>query len=267
MECREPGTIRDEELLAYLAGEQVRPEIEEHLHQCQVCSERVATYQRIENRLVHTLYRWDCPSSQVLGEFQLGLLDAELAAVVSGHLQGCVLCNAEFVLLTEFLADDPMLAERVAPAAQQDIYQPVREVQHVMEQAQDFITAGLRQIVAVLLPVQAGFAYQRTAEQHLQWPRNYTAEDLTVSLQIEKDPHDQSSVQLIGLVTSAARTFEELQGIAVQLTTATGFVDTQHIDELGNFIFSSLAPATYALTLRFPDKVIVIEQLPVALQE
>ena len=33
MECSEPGTIRDEELWAYLAGELVRPTVQRHLAQ------------------------------------------------------------------------------------------------------------------------------------------------------------------------------------------------------------------------------------------
>jgi hypothetical protein len=39
------------------------------------------------------------------------------------------------------------------------------------------------------------------------------------------------------------------------------------VDELGNFIFSSLVPATYNLELQAPDGIIVIEQIPVDGQE
>jgi len=41
----------------------------------------------------------------------------------------------------------------------------------------------------------------------------------------------------------------------------------QNIDELGNFVFSSISPATYMLELQLPDSTIVIEQLPIALQD
>src|SRR6266704_6991949 len=111
MECSEPGTIRDEELLAYLAGERVRPDVQQHLAQCQGCSAKLVDYRRMELSLTRKLYRWDCPPNQVLGEYQLGLLSKELTAAVKNHLSMCVLCAAEVATLTEFLAHDPWLAE------------------------------------------------------------------------------------------------------------------------------------------------------------
>src|SRR5437868_11101054 len=112
MVCSKPGAIRDEELLAYLAGEKVRPLVVQHLAECQHCSAQLAAYQRIDLALTSKLYRWDCPPNQVLGEYHLGLLSKELTAAVKNHLATCVLCMAEVATLTEFLAHDPMLAER-----------------------------------------------------------------------------------------------------------------------------------------------------------
>src|SRR5438270_3077031 len=114
MECSQPGAIRDEELLAYLAGEKVRPFVVQHLAECQRCSSQLAAYRQIELALTSKLYRWDCPPNQVLGEYQLGLLSKELTAAVKNHLSMCVLCAAEVATLTEFLANDPLLTEREA---------------------------------------------------------------------------------------------------------------------------------------------------------
>ena len=95
MECSKPGAIRDEELLAYLAGEKVRPFVVQHLAECQRCAAQLAAYKRIELTLTSKLYRWDCPPSQVLGEYHLGLLSKELTAAVKNHLGLCPLCAAE----------------------------------------------------------------------------------------------------------------------------------------------------------------------------
>src|SRR5690348_1457668 len=114
MQCSEPGAIREEELLAYLAGEYVRPGVVQHLARCQSCTTRLASYRRMEYKLISKLYRWDCPSNQALGEYQLGLLKNEQAVVVRTHLESCVLCAAELATLTEFLTNDPMLAERAS---------------------------------------------------------------------------------------------------------------------------------------------------------
>src|SRR5438270_14060409 len=109
MECSEPGAIRDEELLAYLTGEQVRPGVRQHLTHCQYCSARLAEYRRMEQSLTSKLYRWDCPPTQILGEYQLGLLSNEMVAAVRLHLGVCIHCAAEVTTLSEFLASDPVL--------------------------------------------------------------------------------------------------------------------------------------------------------------
>jgi hypothetical protein len=60
---------------------------------------------------------------------------------------------------------------------------------------------------------------------------------------------------------------EALQGVPVLLSSQSETVYAENIDELGNFVFSSISPATYTLELQFPESTIVIEQLPVALQD
>src|SRR5260370_34468504 len=57
MECSTPGVIRDEELLAYMAGEKVRPVVAAHLARCQRCSMWVAEYRGLERSLIQKFYR------------------------------------------------------------------------------------------------------------------------------------------------------------------------------------------------------------------
>ena len=64
MECREPGAVRDEELMAFVEGETVRPEVRAHLARCPQCASRVRLYQSLEHKLISHLYRWNCPSNQ-----------------------------------------------------------------------------------------------------------------------------------------------------------------------------------------------------------
>jgi anti-sigma factor RsiW len=104
MECSRAGVIRNEELLAYLAGEKVRPLVREHLAECRHCFARLTAYRRMDLALSGALYRWDCPRSEVLGEYQLGLLGQEGSAAVRHHLVLCELCAAEVAALVEFLA-------------------------------------------------------------------------------------------------------------------------------------------------------------------
>src|SRR5437773_2610018 len=121
MECSEPGTIRDDELIAYLAGDTVRPAVIEHLAHCPRCSSQLESYRQMDRRLVSKLYRWDCPPNMILGEYHLGMLSDDQAAEIQKHLSMCVLCSAEVAALNEFLAQDPIL---IGPTVQKSI--PVR---------------------------------------------------------------------------------------------------------------------------------------------
>jgi hypothetical protein len=280
MECTKPGAIRDEELLAYLAGENVRPFVVQHLAECQHCSSQMAAYQRVELALTSKLYRWDCPPSQVLGEYQLGLLSKELTAAVKNHLAMCVLCATEVATLTEFLAHDPLLTERapvpsvsVQTSSPHNNHRSGQGTKGVLDRLGDRSRAGVRRIVATLLPPQPRFAYQREIAQATLWPRRYSAEDLSISIQVERGTSHRDALQLIGLVTRKGEALGVLQGTPVLLSAqdvGSSFAGTQYmqsIDELGNFIFSSIAPATYTLELQFPESIIVIDQLPLALQD
>jgi hypothetical protein len=276
MECRQPGAVREEELLAYLAGESVRPVVVQHIASCEHCAAQLVAYRRLELELTSTLYRWDCPSSEILGEYQLGLLSNELATAVKIHLKMCTLCAAEVTALTEFLAGDPLLVER-APAPSISVMPVARnhrgaahaqDVRHILDQVRDRAGASARRIVAVLLPPQPRLAYQREmASAAPLWPRRYTAEDFSISIQVERSSNRRDVVQLIGFVTRKGATLEALEGTPVQLSAANGPVQTQAIDDLGNFIFASVAPAAYTLELQFPEGVVLIEQFQVALQD
>src|SRR5947209_9359815 len=251
MECTKPGAIRDEELLAYLSGENVRPFVVQHLAECQRCSSQMAAYRRIELALTSKLYRWDCPPSQVLGEYQLGLLSKELTAAVKNHLGLCPLCAAEVATLTEFLEDDLVLVERVvAPEISVPAFSPkqnhrsVPGLQDALERLREQSRAGMRRIAATLLPQQPRLAYQRDVAQATLWPRRYTAEDVSISIQVEQGTKRRDAVELIGFVTRHGQALEVLKGTLVLLSSAANTVYTQNIDELGNFVFSSIAPAT-----------------------
>jgi hypothetical protein len=90
---------------------------------------------------------------------------------------------------------------------------------------------------------------------------------VNISIQVERDSSHRGSLQLVGLVTRKASTLEALQGTPVQLSSQTSTVYTQKIDELGNFVFSSIAPATYTLELQFPESIIVVDQLVLSTQD
>jgi hypothetical protein len=271
MECSKPGTIRREELLAYLAGEKVRPVVKQHLASCQYCSSQLATYQRMERTLLKKLYRWDCPPSQVLGEYQFGLLSDEQATTVRDHLSRCVLCAAEVVTLNEFLANDQrtVAPPRSVPAlvSTQNNHHPGQEAKRLLETLREQSLTGVRRIIATLLPSPPtmGLAGVRGIQE--VWPRLYAAEDVSINMQLERIPKRKDVLRLNGIVARKGMTLQALQGTSVLLSVQAQAVYTQTIDDLGNFVFPSIAPATYTLEVQFPDGVIIVEQLPVTVQD
>jgi hypothetical protein len=267
MECSEPGTIRDEELLAYLAGEIVRPTVQQHLARCRSCSAKLADFHQVERSLTRKLYRWNCPPNQELGEYQLGLLDTEHAMAVKLHLSSCTLCSAEIATLTQFLANDPMLVERVSVQPSLSNKHVTHAVKPLIGHLRDVSSGQIRRIIATFLPQQPRFAYQREVVSTRVWPRSYSAEDFNISIQLDRGSSHRDSLQLIGFVTRRGSRLESLQGIPVVLSSQSNVVYKQNIDELGNFVFSSISPASYTLELQLPDSTIVIEELSVALQD
>ena len=275
MECNAPGVIRDEELLAFAAGEKVRPAVEAHVASCQYCATWVAEVRGLQRSLTRKLYRWDCPPNQILGEYHMGLLSSEMEKAVQAHLKKCVLCAAEVATLIEFMANDPMLVEpvpvRPSPSSQNNHVGLKQHAKRALEEIRERTAAQGRRLVATLVPPQPRLALQRNVAnarpEAALWPRRYTVEDFSISMQLERGADRSDALQLIGLVTRKGASLEAFQGVPVSLLSSGHAADTQVVDELGNFVFTSIAPATYSLELHLPDTTIVIEQLPVDLQD
>src|SRR5205085_9339441 len=103
--------------------------------------------------------------------------------------------------------------------------------------------------------------------ESVTWPRRYSAEDISISVSVEREMNQRDSLQLIGFVTRNGAALEALQGLPVLLASQANVQYTQSVDELGNFVFSSIIPATYTLELQFPDRTIVIDALPVTMRD
>lgn len=299
MECSQAGAIRDEELLAYLAREKVRPFVVQHLDHCQHCQQQLATYRKLEYALTSKLYRHDCPPSLVLGEYQLEMLSKEMNMAVENHLSICPLCVAEVAMLNRFLVNDDVLAERtMLPGVSTDVALPslsgnhrstknalkdsvkdtlrdtVQETKELVGRLREQSNEGVRRIAAILVPPPPGIAIQRgVSSQAVLWPRRYTAEDVSISIQVERDVNRRDRMQLIGFVTRDGKALGALQGMQVVLSSqpddasAARIQHTQPIDELGNVVFSSLIPAMYTLELQLPGSIVVIDRFPIALQD
>jgi hypothetical protein len=193
----------------------------------------------------------------------------------------CTLCATEVTTLAGFLANEQLLANPVAvpgiavrTSSPNNNHRSAADAKSIIERLQNKANeahAGVRRIVATLLPPQPRLAFQRDTAQAALWPRSYTVEGVNISIQVEREASRRDSLQLIGFVTRKGEAIQALQGTQVQLLLQDVGVSsteyTQNIDELGNFIFSAIVPGTYSLELQLPDSTIVIEQFPVISQD
>src|SRR6202011_5080029 len=161
------------------------------------------------------------------------------------------------------MANDPILVERVAvqPSSQNNHVGIKQQAKRTLEELRERSATQARRIVATFVPPQPRLAIQRNkVVDAAVWPRRYTVEDFSISMQIERGTERNDALKLIGLVTRKGASLETFQGIPVSLTSPGSLAYTQVVDELGNFVFSSISPATYSLELLLPDTTIVIEQ-------
>ncbi|MBX3013774.1 MAG: hypothetical protein KF832_19790 [Caldilineaceae bacterium] len=241
MACVQPIPLRDDDLLAYLAGE-ATPAVTAHLAQCDDCHQRLAALAAAERQMSQLFYRRECPSALTLGEYQLGLLSPTLERPIAAHLRQCPHCTNEMALLTSYLtAVAPTIAIEPVPALGE------RMRVWVARLVEELSTLGAPGELTAAAAGLRGAA----ADQH----RVYEADaGVQLILDVQADGQRPGQRLLLGLVlglvhpeTLTAHLWRADRSGAA--TTSTP-VATTTIDELGNFILSNLAPGSYALILR-----------------
>ena len=235
MTCDRPGSVTPDELVAYLEGG-APPRVIEHLRTCAACATEADAYRRAQSRLGRTLHRFECPSPQILSEFELGFLAPDERNAIMAHLPDCPLCTRELRDLRRFLAEDP--PHGVATGLG--------------------VVAGLRRVVATLVapPARPAYAMRGSAEVGAQ---TYRAGNVTIS--IATGPAIRGYATLSGLVWSDDAESEEMAGHDVTLAAETGPAYAMRLDNLGNFAFEEIRPGVYRLEIRLSDQLVVVENV------
>lgn len=145
--CSCPPALTEDELEAALSGVGDAA-VEAHLVQCAFCSARLAAMQRFERTLQARLARHGCPDVSVLGDYVLGLLNAEDEHRLKAHLAACVRCADEVRILRAALLD------RTATHLAQH---PDAESESAGDRLER-LAAGLRRRIAAILPLEPRLA-------------------------------------------------------------------------------------------------------------
>lgn len=190
----------------------------------------------LEDQMKQILYRLDCPSSTELGEYQLGMLPEGRTSLIRKHLAECPHCSRELKGLESFL----------------------RELQPDLEYS---LGERIQVLIAELLPglstgSQARPVYGVRGE--MEDLRVYQADDVQISIHLERDPRREGFYSLFGLATGL-----EPEGIAAHLWRGGKEISAVQLDELGNFIFSSVESGVYELMLSGPELEILVQNLAI----
>lgn len=242
MACIAPPELPDIALLAYLGGD-ADHQVAAHVERCPHCRERARRLSRLEDRLMAQLYRATCPSSMELGEYHLGMLSGERAAAVARHLDECVHCTREVVQLQAYLGE-------VGPTLELSVLEQAAERVKVLVAR---LVEGRGGMQPLLTPALAGVRGEEAG------PYMYQAGDAELAIEIQDDAEHPDRRTILGLLTGVT----DLQAFEVHVWQADQFLTTVSIDELGNFIISGLAPATYELIVSGPEVEIHIQDLEV----
>ena len=245
MPCVSPPELTDRELLTYIDGE-ADQQVVVHLERCPHCREKAYRLARFQHRLTAQLYRLTCPSSMELGEYDLGLLPRDQAAVVARHVADCPHCTREVAQLRDYLAE-------MAPALELGPLERVREQVKVLVARLVSGGPGGRPLKRpALAPAYAGVRGEE------EGPYVCQAGDVQIAIEVQDDAERPGRKVILGLVIGT-----EAGVVKAHLWQAGQRVAAVPADELGNFCIPNLAPGTYELILSGPGVEIHVPELQV----
>jgi hypothetical protein len=189
-----------------------------------------------EQYLHQMLYRFDCPSPDVLRDYHWGYLPAERRQQVEEHLRVCPRCAAEAQDLAEFVASEPF-----EPSS--------RLLSHARQAAEQ-----VRLVIARLISPEPGLApvlRGETREVLL-----FDADGMALSVNLEQG--STGTCTLFGQVLSPEPAIPP--GCYVRLTgSGETMVPLQvALDENGGFALPGLKPGFYQLVVKLPERRILV---------
>src|SRR6185436_2613525 len=230
MNCKFPPELEDKKLLAFLDGEDDQ-ETKFHLEQCQYCLERSKDLAHVHNLLTARLYRINCPSSLVLGEYQLHMLPASQMLIVSQHLRECPHCTREVEELQKYLSDLTPVGESGA-------------------------LEGIKTLVARWVggnPESSLSPAPSALRGEAKGPLTFEADGVVIILDIQ--PTSEGRVSVLGQV--AADDQDNWTGAVVELRQTDAPPILAALDDLGAFRFEQADLGSTEITITSSNGIIV----------
>lgn len=249
--CSWPIALDDLALIAAIDGE-AGPDVMAHLRDCPYCSERAHVFADMQGLLRKQLFRMFCPTSEELATYQQGSLDGDQPVRISEHLKECPHCMREFNLL-EQLSRETLPARSPPPTNGKSA-----------QMHNGALSGKLRQIAAQILtppakPLAGAYGALRGPSHASQYA--YHAENLQLTLGVQRVVSRADRRVIHGVLELDDELYDVFSGATAHLSHNETLIRTAELDELGNFVLDDLAPGTYQLALRLPDREVIVEAL------
>ena len=240
--CITPGAIQDWELDACADGE-APPHVVEHLKRCPACRTRLAKQVTLERRLRQALYRFDCPSPDLLRDYHWGFLPTDEHRQTEAHLETCPHCSAELANLARFVPTEP-------PEPSSTLLDQAQRV----AQRVPLVVAQLYAPRLSPMPVRRGASRGSTRDVLL-----FDAEDVALSVNLEQE--ETGTYTLFGQVLSS-EPIAFAESYARLTAHEEGIEPVQvSLDANGVFTLPDLRTGVYQLVVCLPNRRIAVPVL------
>ena len=255
-ECVNPQQVEDNDYMTYLDGA-ARLTFVQHLQNCACCQAEIAAYADVETALHQKLglaqaaYRANCPPTQLIGEYSLGMGDYQARQEFKAHLKTCQYCSQEYQQLNVWAAAQTVPAKAATN-------NPTKADQPRPENVKQWLGRVVATVLSVTQPLP-GFATAglRGAEQ--AYPVTYEADGVLINFSVLPADPGLRDLQISGQLSGyAENTIPTVSGAEVRVVQGRRVLATEKVDEIGYFFFAKVKPIDFDLEFQLPDRIVLI---------
>ena len=257
--CYLPPALDDLALIAAIDGE-ASSEVMAHLRTCVSCAARAQHFATLQGLLRERFFRMFCPTTDELVAFYNGIPAGEQHDTIAAHILDCPHCHRELHLLKQ------ITSERITGPSPPFFWMPPSAAMpQVSTPAHKPAATQRRRVVAKALrfehPTALADVYGAPRGPARTDQYAYQAENLQITIDVYRLVNRADRRVLTGTLFLDDDLPQGACQASAYLAHNNELIGTAELDELGNFILDDLSPGHYRLSLRLPDREVVIETI------
>jgi hypothetical protein len=258
--CYQPPALDDLALIAAIDGE-ASAEVMAHLRTCVSCAARAQQFATLQGLLRERFFRMFCPTTDELIAFHNGIVVGEQQDTIAAHILDCPHCHRELRLLKQITSE--RITGRSPPFFWKALDDTAAPRSHIPTHKP--AVTPLRRVVAEALrfelPTALAEAYGPARGPARTDQYAYQAENLQITIDIYRLASQADRRVLTGTLYLDDDLPQGACQASAYLAHNNQLIRTADLDELGNFMLDDLSPGNYRLSLRLPDREVVIETI------